>query len=69
MNLKQYNALEDNIYKVLDDNDEYIKEDTENLLDAIYMHCSLRLSDVLKFAEEYNVSIDWLLGRSDKEWL
>lgn len=29
----------------------------------------IKLSNLYAFAEEYNVSIDWLLGRTDKDWL
>lgn len=64
--------ITDRILEVLDENDDMFSDrETTALYEMI---CSDKpfgvwANDLLKFAVKYNISLDWLLGRSEKYWL
>lgn len=41
----------------------------QELIAYLYISPVVDIADILNFAEEYRVSIDWLLGRTEKNWL
>ncbi len=41
----------------------------KELIAYLYISPVVDIADILNFAEEYRVSIDWLLGRKDTSWV
>lgn len=41
----------------------------KELIAYLYISPVVDMADIFNFAEEYRVSIDWLLGRTEKNWL
>ena len=64
--------LTDRILEVLEENEsDFDDRETTSLYEMICAEYPLNTwaNDLLNFAERYGVSLDWLLGRSDKYWL
>ena len=64
--------LTDRILEVLEENESNFDDrETTSLYEMICSEYPFNTwaNDLLKFAERYGVSVDWLLGRSEKYWL
>ena len=64
--------LTDRILEVLEENESNFDDrETTSLYEMICSEYPFNTwaNDLLNFAERYGVSVDWLLGRSEKYWL
>lgn len=64
-----YEILEKNIKKVIDENEEVPVGISAVLLYQVTHNTYVDIDILNEFADRYNVSIDWLLDRTDKDYL
>lgn len=65
-----YKTLRDRVFSVIEENGETANEGIAYyLVDRLETRTQIDLELIFDFAERYGVSIDYLVGRTDKSWL